>query len=61
MHFRYTYFSVLPLHVYDKVCFSTSNDMNRPSHYFNSPINLQLRHQTDFLRILFSHAHFREI
>ena len=37
----YVYFSALPL--YDKVCFSTSNDMNSPSlnyfHYnFNSPL-----------------------
>ena len=36
----YVYFSALPL--YDKVCFSTSNDMNSPSfhspYYFNSPL-----------------------
>ena len=31
------------------------------SHYFNSPLNLQFRHLTNFLRILFSRAHFREI
>ena len=49
------YFSALPL--YDKVCFSASNYMNSPSfhssHYFNSPLNLQFRHKTNSLRILF--------
>ena len=55
----YVYFSTLP--IYEKLCFSASNYMNIPSfhssHYFNSPLNLQFKHFTNYLRILFSRAH----